>query len=227
MLTVKGQETVITVLNQSDSLDLKEKPPFSFRFGVDLFRIIKSQASNDFQGFEAVADLRISEDFYIAAEVGNEKVTKQVEQVNFTTNGTYYKIGFDFNMFDNWKGMNNQVVLGLRLASSSHNQFLNSYTLLNRNPFWEDPGTKINSAFSTGERPNLNAFWMEFVAGFKVQLIHNIYFGLSLRLNRLLRDAEPENFDNIYIPGFNKKTEENKFGAGFNYTITYKIPFKF
>ena len=102
MLTVKGQETVITVLNQSDSLDLKEKPPLSFRFGVDLFRIIKSQASNDFQSFEAVADLRISEDFYIAAEVGNEKVTKQVEQVNFTTNGTYYKIGFDFNMFDNW-----------------------------------------------------------------------------------------------------------------------------
>ena len=227
MLTVKGQETVITVLNQSDSLDLKEKPPLSFRFGVDLFRIIKSQASNDFQGFEAVADLRISEDFYIATEVGNEKVTKQVEQVNFTTNGTYYKIGFDFNMFDNWKGMDNQVVLGLRLASSSHNQFLNSYTLLNRNPFWEDPGTKINSGFSTGERPNLNAFWMEFVAGFKVQLIHNIYLGLSLRLNRLLSDTEPENFDNIYIPGFNKKTEENKFGASFNYTITYKIPFKF
>ena len=52
MLTVKGQETVITVLNQSDSLDLKEKPPLSFRFGVDLFRIIKSQASNDFQGFD-------------------------------------------------------------------------------------------------------------------------------------------------------------------------------
>jgi len=227
MLTVKGQETVLTVLNQSDSLDLEEKRPLSLRFGVDLFRIIKSRASNDYQGFEAVTDLRISEDLYITAEVGNEKVTKQVEQVNFTTNGTYYKIGFDFNMFDNWKGMDNQVVLGLRLASSSHNQFLNSYTLLNRNPFWEDPGTKINSAFSTGERPNLNAFWMEFVAGFKVQLIHNIYFGLSLRLNRLLSDTEPENFDNIYIPGFNKKTEENKFGAGFNYTITYRIPFKF
>ena len=49
--------------------------------------------------------------------------------------------------------------------------------------------------------------------------------GLSLRLNRLLSDKVPENFDNIYIPGFNKKTEDNKFGAGFNYTLTYSIPF--
>jgi hypothetical protein len=42
----------------------------------------------------------------------------------------------------------------------------------------------------------------------------------------LLKDKIPENFDNIYIPGFNKKTEENNFGAGFNYTLTYSIPFR-
>ena len=227
MLTVNGQEIATTVLNPSDSLDLQEKPPISLRFGVDLYRIIRSQAVEDYQGFEAVADLRISENFYIAAEVGNEEVTKQVEQVNFTTKGTYYKLGFDFNMFDNWEGMDNQVVLGMRLASSSHSQFLNSYTLLDRSPFWDAPGTEIDSGFSTGERPNLSAYWLEFAAGFKVQVVHNIYLGLSLRLNRLLRDTVPENFDNIQIPGFNKKTEENKFGATFNYSLTYRIPFKF
>jgi len=58
-----------------------------------------------------------------------------------------------------------------------------------------------------------------------VQLLKNIYMGLSLRLNRLLNDKLPENFDNIYIPGFNKKTEDNIFGAGFNYTLTYSLPF--
>jgi hypothetical protein len=50
--------------------------------------------------------------------------------------------------------------------------------------------------------------------------------GLSLRLNRLLNDKLPENFDNIYIPGFNKKTEDNIFGAGFNYTLTYSLPLR-
>ena len=226
-LTINGQESAAAVLDPADSLDLKSKPPLSLRFGVDLFRIVRSQANKDFQGFEAVADFRISEDLYISAEVGNEQVTKQVEQVNFTTKGNYYKLGFDYNMFDNWKGMDNQIVLGLRLASSSHNQFLNSYVLLDRTPFWEESETQINSGFSIGERQNLNAFWLEFVAGFKVEVLNNIFFGLSLRLNRLLSDTLPDNFDNIYIPGFNKKTEENKFGGNFNYTLTYRIPFKF
>ena len=50
--------------------------------------------------------------------------------------------------------------------------------------------------------------------------------GFSLRLNRLMSDIRPDNFDNLYIPGFNKKTDENVWGAGFNYTITYAIPVK-
>jgi hypothetical protein len=229
VLLVNGQETETlgTDLEVADSLEVKEKIPLSLRFGADLYRLIRSQSSDDFQGFEAVADLRIKKDLFIAAEVGSVEITEQSEQINLTTKGTYYKIGFDYNMYDNWEGMDNHVVLGLRLASSSHSQFVNAYTLLDRTPFWQDPETKISSGYATGERPNLNAFWLEFVAGFKVQVINNIYLGLSLRLNRLLSDTVPENFDNIYIPGFNKKTEDNKFGASFNYTLTYRIPFRF
>ena len=56
-----------------------------------------------------------------------------------------------------------------------------------------------------------------------VQILKNIYTGISLRLNRLISDKIPSNFDNIYIPGFNKKTQDNVFGAGFNYTLTYNF----
>ena len=31
------------------------------------------------------------------------------------------------------------------------------------------------------------------------------------------------NFDNLYIPGFNR-TYEGKFGAGFNYSVSYFLP---
>ena len=228
--SVSGQEVAVADSLQTvvlDSLDIKQKTPISLRFGADLYRIIRSRASDDYQGFEAVADLRIRENLFIAAEVGNEEINKQFEQVNFTTKGNYYKVGFDLNMYDNWEGMDNHVILGLRLASSSHSQFLNSYTLLDRAPFWQDTETEITSGFATGERSNLNAFWLEIITGFKVKLLNNIYLGLSLRLNRLISDTVPDNFDNIHIPGFNKKTEENKFGASFNYTLTYRIPFQF
>src|SRR6056300_348394 len=123
VLSVYGQEIASVDSLQTqvlDSVQLKQKTPLSLRFGADLYRIIRSRASDDFQGYEAVADLRIRENLFLAAEVGNEERTLQVEQVNFTTKGTYYKIGFDLNMYDNWEGMDNHVILGIRLASSSH-----------------------------------------------------------------------------------------------------------
>lgn len=208
-----------------DSLPVKEKTPLSLRFGIDLFRLTRTQFSNDYSGLELVGDLRVREKLFLAIELGNEKTTKQSEQINFTTSGSYYKIGIDYNMYENWEGMNNNVHLGFRIASSSHNHLINNYTLLDRTPFWPNFDTPINAGFATGERANLNAQWFEIVAGFKVQLLNNIYLGLSLRLNRLLSDSIPDNFDNIFIPGFNQKTDENKFGGGFNYTLTYNIPF--
>ena len=222
-----GQQKDETVsIEVSDSLSASEKTPLSLRFGVDLYRVILSQVSDDFNGIEIVSDLRLGENFFLALELGDTKTTKEVDQVNFTTSGNYYKLGFDYNMNENLKGMNNDIYIGLRFASSNHTQVLNSYTILDRSRFWPSSDLPVDIGYATGERSNLNAQWIEVVCGFKVQLLKNIYMGLSLRLNRLLKDKIPENFDNIYIPGFNKKTEENKFGAGFNYTLTYNIPFR-
>jgi hypothetical protein len=223
--TVSSTQELTTIVQ--DSLIIEKKTPISLRFGLDLYRLGMSQFNSDYQGFEGVADLRIKKDFYLAMEIGNEETTKESEQVNFTTSGTYLKLGFDYNMYENWLGMNNLIHLGLRFGSSRHNQFLNSYTILDRDRFWPGAELPISSGFATGERSNLNALWMEVVVGFKVQILNNIYLGFSLRLNRLFSDKEPENFDNIFIPGFNKKTVDNKFGAGINYTLTYNIPFRF
>ena len=57
----------------------------------------------------------------------------------------------------------------------------------------------------------------------KAELFNNLYLGFSLRLNYLVSNKRPENFDNLYIPGFNR-TYDGKFGAGLNYTISYFIP---
>jgi hypothetical protein len=41
-------------------------------------------------------------------------------------------------------------------------------------------------------------------------------------LNRLVSNKK-ENFDNLYIPGFNR-TYDGDFGVGLNYTVSYFIP---
>lgn len=194
----------------------------SLRLGTDLYRLVRSQADSAFSGWEIVADFRLKKELYIAFEMGHEVRSIQREQINFTTNGNYLKVGFDYNLYENGKGMDNQVFLGLRYARSAHSQEVNKYLVYNRNHFWPDQET--DRGYSTGLREGLSASWAEVVAGMKVEVINNIFMGFSIRLTRLLDDQKPENFDNLHIPGFNRKTDENTFGANFNYSLTYRIP---
>ena len=46
-------------------------------------------------------------------------------------------------------------------------------------------------------------------------------------MHALLNNNQPQDFGNLHAPGFNKITDDNKFGAGINYTIAYAFPFRF
>jgi len=63
----------------------------------------------------------------------------------------------------------------------------------------------------------------EVVAGVKAKGFNNVFVGFSLQLKRLVSNKEPDNFENLYIPGFNR-TYDGDFGVGFNYTVTYFVP---
>jgi hypothetical protein len=70
----------------------------------------------------------------------------------------------------------------------------------------------------------LNGQWIELHLGFKAELLHNLYMGVSMQMHRLLSAKSPGNFENLFIPGFNKVLTENPYGAGINYTISYQLP---
>ena len=207
-----------------DTLKKREKKPYTIRFGLDLSKPFMAQLDNGYFGLELVGDIRLFSEFYGAIELGNEKKTQQSEQINYTTTGNYIKLGFDYNLFKNWKGMNNAIYLGLRIGNSFHKQKVNEYEPYQINHYW--PAEIIKKGPEIREQDALSARWVEVITGIKVKMINNIYMGFSLRLNRLMSDIRPDNFDNLFIPGFNKKTDENVWGAGFNYTITYAIPVK-
>jgi len=48
--------------------------------------------------------------------------------------------------------------------------------------------------------------------------------GVNLQLKRLMSEERPENFDNLFIPGFNKVLDDNSIGVGLGYSIMYQIP---
>ena len=203
-----------------DSIPPK-KERYGLRVGVDLFKLTRSFYETDYRGLELVGDYRLTRRHYLAAEIGNENKTVSDDQVNFTTKGTYIKAGFDYNSFQNWGNMENIISVGLRYGVSSFSQRLNSYQVYNPNPYFGESPVIVPT--ENNQFDGLSAQWIEVVAGMKAEVFTNVFVGFSLRLNRLVSQKRPDNFDNLYIPGFNR-TYNGDFGIGFNYTVSYFIP---
>ena len=208
----------------SDSLNTKNKilNINKIRFGFDVFKPIKSSSEGDNLNYEIVGDLQITDNLYLAAEYGLVDRLIEDENINFNSNGSFLRFGFDYNMFKNWVGMNNAIFVGLRYGSSNFSNKIVSYNVRNSDAYFSN---FVDNNYQTIDHSNLKGSWLEIVAGVKVETFNNFYLGFSLRLNKLLSTEKPENFDNLFIPGFNKVTDENTFGSGFNYTLTYSIPF--
>lgn len=191
---------------------------YGLRLGADLHKIARSFYEKDYRGFEIVGDYRLTKRFYLAGELGNEDKTIDDDRLNFNTKGTYFKVGFDYNSFENWLDMENMIYIGMRYGVSSFNHTLNSYKIYDPTNYYGENIVMSGKKFS-----GLNASWLEVVGGIKAELFNNLYLGFSVRLNYLVSNKRPEGFDNLFIPGYNR-TYDGKFGAGFNYTLSYFIP---
>ncbi|NJB37542.1 DUF6048 family protein [Croceivirga sp. JEA036] len=220
---------------QDKSIDLNPKDTitrkyaYGLRIGVDLSKPVMGVLNEDYNGLEFVADYRLSDKWYIAVEVGNEEKSDD-ENLNqsilysYTTKGNYAKAGMDYNTYSNWYGMRNQITVGGRLAHSSFSSTIHNFNYWNLNRTYAPENELIFGSDTPINHEGLNATWLEFVLGLKVELIKNMYLGMSVRMSHLLSNTKPDNFDNLWIPGFNKVTEEAKWGVGYNYSISYFIP---
>ena len=236
MFLVQAQETPTTTITkeivQEKPKSEKTKPSiqetvkdstktdrYGLRVGVDLYKLTRGLYDKDYKGIEVVGDFRLTKKYYIAAELGYEDKTTDDDRLNSTATGTYIKGGFDYNLYQNWLDMENLITIGLRGGFSTFSQQLNSYKIYNSHPYWgEQP------AIVSGQKYNgLTATWLEVVMGVKAKVFNNVFVGFGVQLKLLASNSKPDNFDNLYIPGFNR-TYNGNFGIGFNYTVSYFIP---
>ncbi|WP_457615585.1 DUF6048 family protein [Lutibacter sp.] len=201
---------------ENDTLKVKEK--YGLRLGIDLSKPINALLDKNISGFEIQGDFRVYKNYYIAAELGYDDKTTDEDYLNFTTQGSYIKVGVNYNAYKNWKGMNNEVFVGVRYGLGFFSQTLNSYTPNVSGTYFIPATTEPNTKFE-----NLTAQWAEFIFGIKVETLKNFYLGASVSLKSIINTKEPENFKNLYIPGFNR-VYLNNTGVGFNYTLSYLIP---
>ena len=217
---------------QTDSLELEPqkdtvvvyKQKYGIRLGVDLSRPVTKLMATGYSGIEFVGDYRYNEKLYLAGEFGREKKTKQEDLYNFTTTGSYIKLGVDYNTYANWYGEQNSIFIGGRYAFGTFNHILNSYQIFDADRYWNPTDFPLGSIESQ-EFNGRTATWIEAVVGIKSELFANIYLGISARIGFLLSNANRDtNFHDLFIPGFNKVTDDSKFGVGYNFTLTYFLP---
>ncbi|MGO4913568.1 DUF6048 family protein [Leeuwenhoekiella sp. W20_SRS_FM14] len=205
---------------ESDTLTPRVKTDkYGLRVGIDLSKPLRTLLDDTYQGFEIVGDFRIRERYYLAAELGTE--TKEYNEANFNakTKGSYIKAGFNYNIYNNWVGMSNLIYVGVRGGFSTFSQDLYSYTIYTTNTFFE-PDLRTDSRTYN----NLNLIWVELQLGMQVELFNNLYLGVNVQLKRALTQKAPDDFANLFAPGFNKVTTDNVYGAGYGYSLSYFIP---
>ena len=199
------------------------KTNYGLRLGMDISRPLFSSLYSNYNGLEIVADYRIKKNVYIAAEIGFEEKTSIEDYSNSTSKGNYIRLGLNYNAYDNWLDMNNEIFVGYRYGFSLFNQTLNNYTT---NVSDMENGSYFPAVLNTIGKTSksLNAHWSEFMIGIKAETLQNLFIGFSFSYKILMSVKDPENFKTLFSPGFNRIFESNT-GFGINYTISYLIPF--
>lgn len=208
-----GQEDTVVL----DSITYTED--YGLRVGIDLSKPIRTLVDEDYTGLEVLGDYRILKNYFLAAELGNETSNYIEENLNASTSGSYIKVGANYNTYNNWIGMSNEIFAGLRYGISTFKQELNSYSIYTDSPYF--PPTVINDPIEYG---GLTASWAELQLGIKSELFSNFYLSVHVQMKRKFGEDRPNNFDNLFIPGFGRTYDDSFFGVGYGYSLSYLIP---
>ncbi|WP_243878568.1 DUF6048 family protein [Winogradskyella pelagia] len=202
-----------------DTLIYKQK--YGLRIGADISKLARSFIDENYTGIEIMADYRLTKRIYLAGEIGNEERTIENEVLSSTAKGSYFKGGIDMNFYRNWLDMQNMIYAGFRVGASTFSQTRNSYDIYNVNNQYWDEQFSIQEA---QEFNGLTAIWGELIIGLKAELFTNFFAGINAQLKILVSQTSPDNFENLYIPGFNRTYDSGSFGSGFGFNLSYLIP---
>jgi hypothetical protein len=202
-----------------DSTSIQQK--YGLRLGTDVGKLGRTFLDDNYSGFEIIGDFRLTQKLYIAGEIGVEEKSTITDYMDITTSGSYLKAGIDYNMYENWLNMDNMIFAGFRIGASTFSHDLNSATIYTTNQYWSPQLTSTENIEFSG----LTAFWAEILLGIKAEVFNNFYMGLNVQLKILASETVPDNFGNVYIPGYNKNFDSSPIGVGYSYTLSYRIPF--
>jgi hypothetical protein len=185
------------------------------RLGCDISRFGLSLFQKGREAIEFSLDTEIKSDLFPAFELGGESAKQDNNRIKYKSNGLYARIGVDYNILgrDKLEKGRDIVYVGARYGFGLIKQQTDWYMV---------PGGALGDTI-TGSFPsaNLSSHWLEGIFGLKVEVLHNLFLGASLRGKVLLFSKKNINYP-FYMPGYGKGGNTSNFGI--TYSIYYQIP---
>ena len=189
------------------------------RIGYDLSRLPVSYMpliDSTRTAFEVSADFEVKPKYYAVFEYGQQQVNFTNGWYGYSSEGYYWRAGFDYNFLGK-KLLTNQyemVFMGLRYAHASYNHSANNLYITDN--YWGEVTIENYGPV------NLSANWLEIAGGIRGELFKNCFIGWSFRARLMIAQKRDETLTPYFIPGFGAGDKKSRIG--FNYYIYYRIP---
>ncbi len=194
------------------------KIPFltGLRVEADVSPVVGFISGSDIYQYEAAVQFYIRNRYYPVFEMGVSGADRISNSgIRYYGNGTFQRVGIDFNMLrpkEGSKPTNNMLLVGARLGFSNFDYRLENIYI--SDPYWKTDETR------TVIMNNQSKVWFEIVAGIRVEIVKNVFIGWNFRFRNLFGYDEPGNYKPLHVPGYGLNTE----GVwGFNYILGYKF----
>lgn len=203
---------------QDEDFYAKEKPKEALqlkgiKLGVNIGRFSDFQFKPERRSYEASLDFNLSNKYYGVIEAGYSEINFSKDSLyNCNSEGSFFKIGADFNMLK--KQPTDFLGIGLRIGRSDFSQSANNIQI--NMAHWE------NYNFPTISK-SYTAYWIEASFGVKGEIFKNIYLGWAGIVRVQLSGGKDAAFQAYDIPGFGDGSKSLKLAV--NYYVYYQIPF--
>jgi hypothetical protein len=185
-------------------------------FGVNLVGPVSQIIDPSKKAYEFSVNVGAYNNVYFTAEAGFMNTNKTDSLYKYKANGSFLRIGADYNVFKkNSKDENNLVFIGMRygIAQLSHE----ASDIVIHDLFWGDSYTSLPTA-------NISAQWFELTGGLRVEILKNVYMGWAVSYRLLITSTMSDKIKPFTIPGYGNGSGSDAWG--FNYSIFYTFPFK-
>jgi len=192
-----------------------EKDPWKItgvKIGMDVGRFSSYILKPEKTSYAGSLDIGFNNKYFAVFEYGYSEIHLEKTLYDYFSDGTFWKVGFDYNMLKKYP--TDYLGIGFRFGQASFDHFAE-----NISKDYSHWGSNITSTPLIKH----SASWVEVTIGVKAELIKNVYFGWSALIKVHVTGGTDNSFQPYDIPGFGNPS--NAINLGANYFIYYQIPF--